>query len=119
GAVLLGSLAGRELFGLIGWERLMRVARRVRAEKPLDHAARLIARGGWRGVFVARLIPGLRVHTTQIAGVSGIPRRTFLVGVVPAAALYVVAFVGLGDALGHPALKLLKAGEHRLFTVVA
>ncbi|HXM54923.1 MAG TPA: VTT domain-containing protein [Candidatus Dormibacteraeota bacterium] len=118
-AIVAGAMCGRELFALLGWERLMRVARRVRAEKPLGHAARLLQRNGWRGVFLARLIPGLRVHTTQIAGVSGLPRHTFVLGVAPASAVYVIAFVGLGAALGHPALALLRSGEHRFFTTVA
>jgi len=118
-AIVAGAMAGRELFALLGWERLMRVARRVRAEKPLGHAARLLRSNGWRGVFLARLIPGLRVHTTQIAGVSRLPRHTFVLGVAPASAVYVIAFVGLGAALGHPALALLRSGEHRILTAAA
>src|SRR5215471_10842152 len=116
-AILGGAMTGRELFALLGWERLMSVATRLRAEKALGHAARLLQRNGWQGVFLARLIPGLRVHTTQIAGVSGLRRLTFVLGVIPASAVYVVAFVGLGAALGQPALQLLKDSEHRVFTV--
>jgi energy-coupling factor transport system substrate-specific component len=116
-AIVGGAMTGRELFALLGRERLLRVARRIRFEGALDRAARLIERSGWQGVFLARLIPGLRVHTTQIAGVSGLSRHLFFLGVAPASVVYVVAFVGLGDALGHPALQLLNDSEHRVFTV--
>jgi energy-coupling factor transport system substrate-specific component len=117
-AIVAGAMTGRELFALLGWNRLHAVARRLRAEGALDQAARLIRNHGWHGVFIARLIPGLRVHTTQIAGVSGLSRHTFAFGMVPASAVYVIAFVGLGDALGHPALRLLQEGEHRLASTI-
>ena len=62
-------------------------------------------------MFVSRLIPGLRIYTTQIAAVSGMPRRPFFIGLVAANVVYVAAFVGLGDAVGHPAIKLIDQGE--------
>ena len=117
-AIVGGAMTGRELFGLLGWQRLLQVARRVHAEKALDRVADLLHRNGWRGVFLARLIPGLRVHTTQIAGVSGMPRHHFFLGVVPASAVYVAAFVGLGAAVGRPALQLVHEGEHMVFVTL-
>jgi len=111
-ATVAGAVMGREIFALVGWERLMRVAARLRAGTPLKRAAGLLQRSGWRGVFTARLIPGLRVETTRVAGVSRMPRQVFLAGLVPAAVVYVAAFVGLGAAFGRPILALIHAGEH-------
>lgn len=113
-ATVAGAVVGREIFALIGWERLMRLATRLRAGAPLERAAGLLQRSGWRGVFTARLIPGLRVETTRVAGVSRMSRRAFLAGLVPAAVVYIAAFVGLGAAFGRPILALIHAGEHNI-----
>src|SRR2546426_10188632 len=90
----------------------MRVARPLHARVPLERASGLLQRGGWRAGFTARLIPGLRVHTTQVAGVSRMPRLTFLAGLVPAAAGYIGAFFGLGAPFGRPILRLVSRGQH-------
>jgi energy-coupling factor transport system substrate-specific component len=113
-ASVSGAVLGRELFALLGWERLMAVATRLRARTPLERAANLLQRSGSRGVFTARLIPGLRVHTTEVAGVSGMPRGTFLAGLLPACVVYVAAFVGVGAAFGRPILALIHQGEHQV-----
>ncbi|TMF55772.1 MAG: hypothetical protein E6I16_14650 [Chloroflexi bacterium] len=57
-SILSGAILGREIFALLGWERLMRVARPLHARVPLERASGLLQRGGWRAVFTARLIPG-------------------------------------------------------------
>src|SRR3979411_2379410 len=73
-AIILGAVLGREITALLGWDRLMKNARPPDAEKPLERAAQLVRRGGWRTVFTARLLPGLRAYTTQMAGVTRAPR---------------------------------------------
>jgi energy-coupling factor transport system substrate-specific component len=117
-AIAAGAIIGRELFSLLGWERLIRVARPLSAHGALERAAELMRRSGWRAVFTARLIPGLRVHTTQVAGVSHMSRRHFVTGLLPAAAVYVAAFVGLGAAFGRPILQLIHETENQLVTLV-
>jgi energy-coupling factor transport system substrate-specific component len=113
-SISLGALAGREAAALLGWERLMRIAAPLRARGPLERAAGLLQRGGWRAVFTARLIPGLRVYTTQVAGVSRVPVRTFIAGLLPANAVYIAGFVGLGAAFGRPILALIQLAERQL-----
>lgn len=113
-AILAGAILGREAFALLGWDRLMRVARPLHAHGALQRAAALMHDNGWRAIFTARLIPGLRVHTTQVAGVSRMRRHQFVAGLVPATAVYVTAFVGLGWAFGRPILALIHQAEHQL-----
>jgi len=113
-SITVGAIIGLEAAELLGWERLMKVAEPLRARAPLERAAGLLQRGGWRAVFTARLIPGLRVYTTQVAGVSRMPLRTFLGGLLPANAFYIAGFVGLGAAFGRPILALIHAAERQL-----
>ena len=113
-AIILGAVLGREITALLGWDRIMKIARPLHAEKPLERAAQLLRRGGWRTVFTARLLPGLRVYTTQMAGVTGVPRSTFVAGLVPSAVIYVGGFVGLGAAFGRPILALIHASQHQV-----
>jgi energy-coupling factor transport system substrate-specific component len=113
-SITVGALVGREAAALLGWERLMRIAAPLRARGALERAAGLLQRGGWRAVFTARLIPGLRVTTTQVAGVSRMPVRTFLTGLLPANAVYIAGYVGLGAAFGRPILALIQLAERQL-----
>jgi energy-coupling factor transport system substrate-specific component len=110
-------MLGREVFALLGWRRLMRVAEPLHARGPLEKASQMLERNGWRAVFTARLIPGLRVHTTQIAGVSGMRRLTFLAGLLPATAVYVGGFIGLGYAFGRPVLEVIHRAEHQVLVL--
>src|SRR2546430_2783303 len=116
--ILIGALLGREIFALLGWRRLMRVAEPLHARGALERASGLLQRGGWRAVFTARLIPGLRVYTSQVAGVSRMPRLTFLRGLLPANAVYIAGFVGLGAAVGRPILALIHQAEHQLLLAI-
>jgi energy-coupling factor transport system substrate-specific component len=117
-ACIVGAVLGREITALLGWQRLMRLARPLHAEKPLDRAAQLMRRGGWRTVFTARLIPGLRVYTTQVAGLTGVPRSTFLAGLIPSSIVYVAGFLGLGAAFGRPVLALIHQSQNKLVFIV-
>lgn len=56
----------------------------------------------WRGIAITRLIPGLRIYTTLVAGAARVPRRTFLAGMLPATVVWVVVFVILGALVGLP-----------------
>ena len=118
-STLAGAALGREIFARVGFDRLMRVAGRLHARKPLQRASEILQRSGWRGVFTARLIPGLRVHTTQVAGVSRMSRASFYAGLLPATAVYLAAFVGLGAAFGRPILGLIHEAEHQVLVAVA
>jgi len=117
-SIVGGALLGREIFALLGWPRVMRLAERLHARAPLERASQMLERNGWRAVFTARLIPGLRVHTTQVAGLNRMPRLEFLAGLVPAAAVYVGAFFGLGFAFGRPILAVIHDAERQALYVI-
>ena len=57
-------------------------------------------RHGFRSVLIGRLIPGLRVTISLIAGTAGVRARDFAAGVFVAAAMYWTIWVMLGVLLG-------------------
>jgi membrane protein DedA with SNARE-associated domain len=109
-----GALAGREVFDLAGARLLRRLTGSTRFGGGLDRAERLVRRGGWPAVLAARITPGLRVTTTEVAGLLRLPRRTFLAGMAPGAALYVAVFVAAGWLVGRPVMGVLLHSVHRV-----
>jgi membrane protein DedA with SNARE-associated domain len=118
GALILGAITGRELFATIGPRPLWSIAGRLGATGLLDKAARRLRQGGWRGIFVCRLMPGLRVHTNQVAGALAIPRRTFLAGMVPATIVYISLFLGIGTVFGAAALTTVRSIDSLLVALL-
>jgi membrane protein DedA with SNARE-associated domain/uncharacterized RDD family membrane protein YckC len=116
-AITLGAMLGREVFALVGRPTLEKAAGVLGFRKALDRVSQRLQRGGWRAVFIARLIPGLRIQTTQVAGVTDISRREFLLGLVPSVIIYVAVFEGLGRLAGQPIVGLLHRAQHRLFVL--
>jgi membrane protein DedA with SNARE-associated domain/uncharacterized RDD family membrane protein YckC len=117
-AITVGAMIGREVFALVGQAALARAADALHFRRALDRATHLLRRGGARAVFIGRLFPGLRISTTQVAGVSKMPRLTFALGLVPSVVVYTAVFVGLGALVGQPAVALFHRAEHRLFVLV-
>lgn len=106
-APLAGAIGGREVFNRVGGKALARIARFLRVDGQVDRLAARLGRGGARAVFLGRITPGLRVMTTQVCGLSGMPRRTFLMGLAPAVAVYEAFFLGIGATFGPGALSML------------
>jgi membrane-associated protein len=98
-----GALAGFTWARLLGRRGVRELAQRFRMGSGLERIEKRLRATGPVGVFVARLlIPGMRVNTTLIAGAMNVPRRAFIVGLVPAVAIWVPAMTGLGVAAGIP-----------------
>jgi membrane-associated protein len=116
-ATVLGAMVGREVFAAVGRPALTKVAEVLRFRPALERATHLLRRGGAPAVFIGRLIPGLRIHTTQVAGVSRMPRLTFAAGLIPSVLVYIAFFVGLGALVGQPAVRLFHRAEHRFFVI--
>jgi membrane protein DedA with SNARE-associated domain len=116
-ATILGAMLGREVFAAVGRPALLRAANVLGFRAALDRTTGLLRRRGAPAVFIGRLIPGLRITTTQVAGVSQVPRLTFAAGLIPSVVVYIAIFVGLGALLGQPAVRLFHRAEHRFFVV--
>jgi membrane protein DedA with SNARE-associated domain len=91
----------------IGPERLRSLARRLHAGGPYDRAAGRLRAASPLQIAGSRLLPGLRVYTSLVAGAVGLDRRRFMTGVIPASALWVIAFIGLGIFVGVPVERLV------------
>jgi membrane protein DedA with SNARE-associated domain/uncharacterized RDD family membrane protein YckC len=116
-ATAAGAMLGREVFAAVGRPALVRVAEALRFRSALERATRLLRQGGAPAVFIGRLTPGLRIHTTQVAGVSNMPRLTFAAGLLPSIVVYIAVFVGLGALAGRPAVGLFHRAQHRFFVI--
>jgi membrane-associated protein len=116
-ATILGAMLGREVFAAVGRPALLKVAEVLGFRPALERATQLLQRGGAPAVFIGRLIPGLRIHTTQVAGVSRMHRLTFAAGLIPSVLVYIALFVGLGALVGQPAVRLFHRAEHRFFVI--
>ncbi|HEX9096733.1 MAG TPA: RDD family protein [Candidatus Dormibacteraeota bacterium] len=116
-ATVLGAMIGREVFAAVGRPALTKVADALGFRPALERATRLLRRRGPPAVFIGRLIPGLRISTTQVAGVSKMPRLTFAAGLIPSVVVYIAVFVGLGALAGQPAVRLFHRAEHRFFVI--
>ena len=103
-SALIGAVGGREIFMRIGSAALPRIAALLHAGDRVDRLTLKLQRGGSGAVFLGRITPGMRVNTTYLSGLIALPRRTFLVGLAPAIAVYDAVFIGLGAWLGKPAL---------------
>ena len=96
---LVARHAGRPL--------LVRVARRLGFTEARERRLEaLLSRRGAAGIVLLRLVPGLRVLTTVLAGVLRVPHPTFALGVLVAAATWSTAFFWIGFGAGAGAERL-------------
>jgi membrane-associated protein len=106
-SVLVGVFTAYWWAHLIGPERLEAIARRLHAAGPYERAAARLRAANLLQIAGSRLLPGLRVYTSLVAGAVGLERRRFLGGVLPASALWVLGFIGLGFFVGVPVERLM------------
>jgi membrane-associated protein len=106
-AVIFGSLTGYAWAHRIGPKRVHALAARLHAGGPYDRAAARLRSASPLQIAGSRLLPGLRVYTSLVAGAVGLKLGRFMTGVLPATALWVVAFMGLGLFVGAPVERLL------------
>ncbi|MHB8313208.1 MAG: DedA family protein, partial [Candidatus Dormibacteria bacterium] len=97
-----GAMVGYSWARIVGEHSLTGLAARFHQARALERVAGRIGSAGPVGIGVSRLIPGLRIYTTLVAGAFGVRRRTFLLGLVPSTAVWVVVFVVLGIVVGIP-----------------
>ncbi len=99
---IAGSVVGYSWARLVGERGLTSLAQRLHQQRNLERVSNRVRSAGWVGVALSRLIPGLRIYTTLVAGAVRVPRRTFIVAMVPSTAVWVGAFVALGTVVGIP-----------------
>jgi membrane protein DedA with SNARE-associated domain/DNA-binding transcriptional ArsR family regulator len=102
-----GSLVGYSWARILGEHGLAAAAERFHQTKRLHRVTARLRVAGARDIGLCRLIPGLRVYTSLVAGAVGIDRQRFLLGVVPSAVLWVVACIVIGVVAGVPAARFL------------
>jgi membrane protein DedA with SNARE-associated domain len=110
-AVICGVLTGYTWAHRIGPRRVHALAARLHAGGPYDRAASRLRGATPLQIAASRLLPGLRVYTSLVAGAVGINMGRFMAAVLPASALWVVAFIGLGFFVGAPVERLLGRAE--------
>jgi membrane-associated protein len=110
-AVMCGVLTGYVWARRIGPRRVHALAVRLHAGGPYDRAAAGLRAATPLQIGVSRLLPGLRVYTSLVAGAVGLKLSRFMIGVLPASALWLVAFMGLGFFVGAPVERLLNPFE--------
>ena len=122
-AVFLGSSALYWLMRVGGHSFIARYGRYLRlSQQRLDQIERWIEKRGTLAIILGRLIPGLRIPTTVMCGLTGVPYRVYgpsaaLAGLIWSAIYYALGallqrrlglitsyFVGLLDTIGDSTL---------------
>jgi membrane-associated protein len=106
-ACIAGSLVGYSWARVVGDGGLRALAKRLRQLRNLERVERRILSTGWVGIAVTRLIPGLRIYTTLVAGAVRAPRRSFILAMVSSIVVWVGVYVALGIVVGVPVERFL------------
>jgi membrane-associated protein len=106
-AVIAGVMTGYAWAHRIGPKRVHALAARLHAGGPYERAAHRLKEATPLQIAASRLLPGLRVYTSLVAGAVGVSLARFMAGVLPASAVWVVAFTGMGFFVGAPVERLL------------
>lgn len=106
-ACAAGSLVGYSWARAVGEHGLQGLARRLRQQRNLERVERRLRSAGWLKIGISRLIPGLRIYTTLVAGAVRAPRRSFLIAIGWSTIVWVGVFVALGMLIGVPVVHLL------------
>jgi membrane-associated protein len=95
-----GDSVGYAIGRRVGERLLARLPRRLVQPRQVERATALLRRLGGRAVFVGRFAAGLRALVPSLAGVAGVPYRTFAAYNVAGGVLWATGFVLLGFAAG-------------------
>ena len=82
----------------------------------IDRAERLLARGGWTSIAVARAVPGLRYLAVVACGLLRISYARFITAHIVGSSVYIATFLALGAFFGPTVIEYvhLPAVELRL-----
>jgi membrane-associated protein len=113
-ACIAGALVGYSWARIVGERGLRTVAGKFRQSKNLERVSGRVRAGGARSIAISRSIIGLRIYTTLVAGAAGVSLRTFLLGMVPVTAAWVITYVVLGAVVGIPIERFFNSVEKLL-----
>jgi membrane protein DedA with SNARE-associated domain len=120
-AAIVGDNIGYWLGRRYGRKALERYGRHIWiGPDRLEKVSALIARYGGFAVFAARFVVGARFLAGPVAGVMGMPPRTFIVANTLGALVYVPYAVGLGYAVSYGAGHIIErfvGGAERVIVV--
>jgi membrane-associated protein len=91
--------------------QLQRLAQRLHATGPYDHALRRVQGAGCLSLVLARLTPGVRIYTSLVAGAARLDRRSFLGANAIAVALWLGMVMTIGQVAGAPATRVLTSAQ--------
>jgi membrane-associated protein len=100
GAVV-GDSVGYAVGHTAGERLLARIPRRLIQPRQVERATALLRRLGGRAVFVGRFTAAVRALVPGLAGIAGMPYRTFVAWNLAGGVLWATGFVLLGFAAGR------------------
>jgi membrane-associated protein len=106
-ACVAGSLVGYSWARAVGDRGLKGLARRLRQQRNLERVEERLRSAGWLRIAVSRLIPGLRIYTTLVAGAVKAPRRSFILAMGSSTLVWVAVYIALGILIGVPVERFL------------
>lgn len=80
----------------------------------IARAEKLLARGGWLTIAVARAIPGLRYLAVISCGLLQVPYLFFLTAHIVGSSVYIAVFLALGSLIGPTVVDYLHLPEYEL-----
>jgi len=121
--VVIGALVGATILYWVarrgGRALVHRYGRLLRIEeRRLDQLRDLFERLGPVGPGVARLVPGLRIYTSALAGLARIPYPVFVLNVLWAALVWGLAFMLLGYYFGSHWREYFRFSQRATFLTV-
>ncbi len=108
---MLGATLGYLWVRMLRRGTLRRPAERLERSRVIAILTDRLRAAGAPGVFTTRLVPGTRVYTNLAAGLIDLRPATFLLGMLPASALWVSVITLLGALVGNRARPYLARAE--------
>ncbi|MCU1679464.1 MAG: dedA [Amycolatopsis sp.] len=103
-AAVFGALVGAQVgyvIGLRGGKAMLARIRRKRVHEGVDRAAAMLEKYGYgKAIVLARFIPVVRTVLNPLAGIVGVPARTFALWQTVGGLVWTVGVIMAGYALG-------------------
>jgi membrane-associated protein len=100
-AAIIGDTVGYEIGRVSGKALFSRKDSRFFKKKHLDHTKAFYEKHGGKTIIIARFMPIVRTFAPLIAGIAGMPYRTFATYNITGGVLWVGLMVGIGYTLGR------------------